>query len=273
MKLFIKGFIIGVAKIIPGVSGAMLAISMGIYEKALDAIGNFRGNSKKNISFLIPIGIGVVLAIILTSNVVDYFLTNHYLPTMLLFIGLIIGGLPELFKKIDKKNIKKSNIIIFIISLSFVFLLSLVGEQNIFTNSNSIIIGYFLFLLIGLIDAITMVIPGISGTAVMMLLGCYHLLIKVLASLTSIDSIIANLGILIFYGIGVTLGVFFLAKLMTYLFNKNENLVYSGILGFAISSIFLLLISTFKNNYEVWEIIIGLVLLVIGYFIAERFKK
>ena len=273
MKLFIKGFIIGVAKIIPGVSGAMLAISMGIYEKALDAIGNFRRDSKKNIIFLIPIGIGVVLAIILTSNVVDYFLTNYYLPTMLLFIGLIIGGLPELFKKIDRKNIKKRNIVVFIISLSFVFLLSLVGEQNIFTNANSAVVNYFLFLLIGLIDAITMVIPGISGTAIMMLLGCYHLLIRVLASLTSIDSIIANFGILMFYGIGVILGIIYLAKLMTYLFKRNENLVYSGILGFAISSIVLLLISTFKNSYDVWEIIIGLGLFVIGFLIAERFGE
>lgn len=270
MQLIFKGFIIGVAKIIPGVSGAMLAISMGIYEKALDCISNFTKNIKQNIKFLLPIAIGLLLAIILASKVVDYFLTSFYLPTMLLFIGLIFGGIPNIYKKVQKDNISIKHIIVFILSFASVFLISLIGEQSFFTNYSSPITCIILFFIIGLIDAVTMVVPGISGTAIMMLLGCYHLLIKTLASLTSLSSIMQNLIIIIPFGLGVLTGVLLLAKIMNYLFQRKQTLAYSGILGFALSSVITLLFSTFSNNYNIVEIIVGLILLVGGYFISIK---
>ena len=100
--LTIKGFIIGIAKIIPGVSGAVLAISMGLYDKAINAITEFFSNSKKNIAFLLPIAIGVIIAMIIGSSIVISSLTNHYLATMLFFIGLIGGSIPVIYRKTDK---------------------------------------------------------------------------------------------------------------------------------------------------------------------------
>ena len=106
--LLLKGFIIGIAKIIPGVSGALIAISFGIYEKAIKAISNFFENPINNFLFLFPIGLGVLLSISLTSGLILYFINNYYFPTILLFIGLIMGGIPSLIDNINIKKVKNN---------------------------------------------------------------------------------------------------------------------------------------------------------------------
>ena len=106
LTLLLKGFIIGIAKIIPGVSGALIAISFGIYEKAIKAISNFFENPINNFLFLFPIGLGVLLSISLTSGLILYFINNYYFPTILLFIGLIMGGIPSLINNINIKKVK-----------------------------------------------------------------------------------------------------------------------------------------------------------------------
>ena len=92
MKLFIKGFIIGIAKIIPGVSGAMIAVSFNIYDKLINSITNFFDDKKNNLKFLIIVGSGILLSIVLCSNMIRYFINNYYLITMMFFISLIVGG-------------------------------------------------------------------------------------------------------------------------------------------------------------------------------------
>ena len=110
LLLFIKGFILGVANIIPGVSGGTLAVSLGLYEKILDVIGNFLKNIKKNIGFLIPIVLGIGIALITTSKVVSYALTNFKPQTIFLFVGLIYGGTSLLMIKTrGKENVSNIN--------------------------------------------------------------------------------------------------------------------------------------------------------------------
>ena len=98
--LVIKGFIMGIANVIPGVSGGTLALTLGIYEKLIKAISHFLSNLKENIKFLLPLGIGMVLAVITMSNVIDYSFKNFPLPTTLFFMGLVIGGVPLLYKRV-----------------------------------------------------------------------------------------------------------------------------------------------------------------------------
>ena len=127
MKNFFKGFIIGIGKIIPGVSGAMLAISMGIYDKALNYISNFRENKKESIKYLFPISLGIILSIIFFSKIISISLNNFYLITMLFFVGLIIGGIPSITCKV-----KKQDYFIVIISFIIFFLLSISNINNIY---------------------------------------------------------------------------------------------------------------------------------------------
>ena len=118
MNLIIKGFIIGLGKIIPGVSGSMLAISLGIYEEIIEKISSITKNFRKNIEYLAKISIGIILAIILTSKIIVKCLNHYYFPTMLLFIGLITGGIPNQLKK-TKLKIGKTIISIIIIILGW----------------------------------------------------------------------------------------------------------------------------------------------------------
>ena len=98
IRLIVKGLIIGLGKIIPGVSGGMLAISLGVYEKGLDALSHFFRNVKENTKFLCLLGLGILISVVLMSKLIKFSLDNYYLPTMLLFIGLIAGGLHKLFE-------------------------------------------------------------------------------------------------------------------------------------------------------------------------------
>lgn len=272
LTLLLKGFIIGIAKIIPGVSGALIAISFGIYEKAIKAISNFFKNPINNFLFLFPIGLGVLLSISLTSGLILYFINNYYFPTILLFIGLIMGGVPSLIDNINIKKVKFMHILILILSFSTVFLISLVNGQHFFVETSNELINFLLFFIIGFIDALTMIIPGISGTAVMMILGCYNLLLNFLSSLTSIEAIFSNIFKVIPYLLGIVLCVIILSKLMTYLFDKKKEYMYCGILGFTLSSVLSLFFETFKNNYSILETIVALVLLVVGYNIARKLE-
>lgn len=272
LTLLLKGFIIGIAKIIPGVSGALIAISFGIYEKAIKAISNFFKNPINNFLFLFPIGLGVLLSISLTSGLILYFINNYYFPTILLFIGLIMGGIPSLIDNINIKKVKFIHILILILSFSTVFLIFLVNGQHFFVETSNELINFLLFFIIGFIDALTMIIPGISGTAVMMILGCYNLLLNFLSSLTSVAAIFTNIFKVIPYLLGIVLCVIILSKVMTYLFDKKKEYMYCGILGFTLSSVLSLFFETFKNNYSILETIVALVLLVVGYNIARKLE-
>lgn len=272
LTLLLKGFIIGIAKIIPGVSGALIAISFGIYEKAIKAISNFFKNPINNFLFLFPIGLGVLLSISLTSGLILYFINNYYFPTILLFIGLIMGGIPSLIDNINIKKVKFIHILILILSFSTVFLISLVNGQHFFVETSNELINFLLFFIIGFIDALTMIIPGISGTAVMMILGCYNLLLNFLSSLTSVAAIFTNIFKVIPYLLGIVLCVIILSKVMTYLFDKKKEYMYCGILGFTLSSVLSLFFETFKNNYSILETIVAFVLLVVGYNIARKLE-
>jgi len=270
MKLVLKGFIIGIGKIIPGVSGALLAISLGVYEKAVDSIGNFFKNPIENFKYLFFLGIGIVLAISLTSQFIVYFLTNFYFPTMLLFIGLISGGIYPIIKKIEinKKNI--FNYLIIFLSFIFVVILSFIGNNSFLCNIDNNILKYLLYFLIGSIDAATMIIPGISGTAIMMLLGVYELLLDLLGSLTSITNIVKNLNLFAPYVIGIIVTVLSLSKIMSYLFKNNSQIIYCSIIGFSTSSILILLIDLFTSHqFKIYY----LIFYVIGLLVSTKLEK
>ena len=102
MLNLLKGFIIGIGKIIPGVSGSVLAITLGVYDKSVEYINNFKHNKKESLKYLLPLGIGIIISIIIFSKIITILLDKYYQITMLFFIGLIIGGLPEIIKKVKK---------------------------------------------------------------------------------------------------------------------------------------------------------------------------
>ena len=273
IKLAVKGFIIGVANIIPGVSGGTLAITLGIYEKLIGIISHFFKNIKENIKFLLPIIIGAVLSILILSHVISYSLEEFPLRTTLLFIGLILGGLPMLFGKIKKgpKKGRQINLLIFLITFSIVAIFGFMNTGNAAVDlSNLNLIDYILLFIVGMIAAATMIIPGISGSFMLMLLGYYKPIIDTIKTLSNFNDIGHCLTILIPFGIGVVVGIVLIAKIIEILLEKFPIKTYYGIIGFVLASIITIFIPLTKVSVTVPSVIVGIILLLIGGVIAYK---
>ena len=270
LTLVIKGFLIGVANIIPGVSGGTLAITLGIYEKLIGAISHFFKNLKENIKFIIPIGIGAVLSILLLSRVISFCLDKYTLATILFFIGLILGGIPLLNKKIKGHYKNVSNIIIFLLSFGFVIALSVLKGENVVSFANMNIINYIMLFLVGVVAAATMIIPGVSGSFVLMLLGYYKPIVDTIGALTKFNNIWQNIMILVPFGIGVLVGIVAISKLLEFLFKKYEVKTYFGVMGFITASIITIFTGAEGLVFSVPQLLIGLMLLGIGFVAAYK---
>lgn len=264
---FFKGFIVGIGKIIPGVSGAMLAMSLGIYDKAISSINNFRKDKRKNIKFLFPIVLGIILSIIVFSKIIDYSLTKFYLETMLLFVGLVIGGIPGIIKETNRKD----TYLVVVVFLFFT-LISISNINNSYILKNNFI-DYIIFFLSGFLEAIGSVVPGISSTAILMILGTYQTIISKIGNIASISMFSQNIKIIIPFVLGLLIGLVLTVKLIDYLFKKYKEKVYSFILGVLSSNVVLLIIKAFKYKVSPLKLIIGLTLMVIGIILSSKMEK
>ena len=260
MKNFFKGFVVGIGKIIPGVSGAMIAISMGIYDKCAFYICNFKDNKKESIKFLFPIVLGIILSIVFFSKIIYLCLDKFYLITMLFFIGLIVGGVPMVVNKVNKKDC-----CIVIISFVIFFLLSISSIDNTYVIKNSVI-DYVIFFISGIVEAIGTVVPGISSTALLMIMGTYDNIITSIANLN-------NIKIIIPFTVGLVMGIVICVRIISYLFNKCGNKVYAFTLGVLLSSIMLLIVRTFRYEVNIIELVIGIIFMIVGIFISNLLEE
>ena len=177
MKEFImntlRGMVIGIANVIPGVSGGTLMVSMGIYDKLILVLTHFIKRMKEAIALLVPIAIGMLLSIAIFAKIFSEILFPKFpLQTNLFFIGLIIGGIPVIYKKVKGNTIRLRQIIAFVLLFAIVVGFSLVGEGVGSSADITFSVGNVLKLFgVGIIAAATMVIPGVSGSMIMMILG------------------------------------------------------------------------------------------------------
>lgn len=272
--LGIKGFFIGLANIIPGVSGGTLAITLGIYEQLIGCISHIFKNLKENIKFLLPIGIGAVLSIVTLSHLISFSLENYVLPTILFFIGAILGGMPMLVNKVSGNSLKISNVIVFLITFGLIILLLFLNSENVVSFENMNFGGYLLLFVVGIVASATMVIPGVSGSAVLMTIGYYKPILDVVKDITNFSNLTNNLMILIPFGIGVVVGILLIAKLLEFLFKNFEVKTYYGVLGFIVASIFAIIYQNLVINsnfiFSVPSLLIGIILFILGFGIAYK---
>jgi len=270
--LTIKGFFMGLANLIPGVSGGTIAITLGIYNKLISCISHLFSNLKDNLKFILPILVGIALSIVSLSNVMSYALNNYLFITILFFVGAIIGGIPMLYKRV-KNTMSISSVLIFLLTFTLVITLTfLKGDNNVIIKNN--LVDLIKLFVVGIIAAATMVVPGVSGSAVLMTLGYYTPIIDLIKELTSMNNILSNLITLFVFGVGVLLGILLIAKLIEYLLNKYEVKTYYGILGFVISSIISIVIQNLFMNGLIsigaLDIVFGILLFFLGFIVAYK---
>ena len=271
----LRGIVMGICNIIPGVSGGTMAVSMGIYDRVIYAANNIFRQFKKSFRELLPILIGVLIGlfgfaaligILLGTDSKDIPVTR--LPTIFAFIGLILGGLPAIYERVNMKNARIPGIILFLVFLALVVVLPLLNhsaDQALDHSVGTIL----LMVLLGAIASSTMVIPGISGSMIMMILGYYNPVINTMNSLTK-NGDWSSLVILLPYAIGLILGIVFIAKLMNFLLKKYAALTFCAIFGLVIGSPVALLVQN-KECLPVattWNWIASVICLVIGFALA-----
>ena len=278
--LMIKGFIMGIANIIPGVSGGTLALTLGIYENFIQAISHFFNKIKENAKFLLPVVIGIGLSILSMSRVIDYSYEHFPIPTTMFFMGLVIGGVPLLMKKVKgQKEVKQvSSYVIMAITFATVIILALseqlfdISLKADLTNMN--VGGYIALFLVGVIAAATMVIPGVSGSLVLMLLGYYYPILKVIKSLTKFQNLPQNILIAGVFGIGILLGIVLISKLIEFLLSKFEAKTYFGVLGFIFASIIAIPLATMNSvenlTFSIVQLVIGFITIAVGTLIGYK---
>ena len=279
LLLVIKGFFMGIANVIPGVSGGTIAIILGIYEKFISTISNIFEDLKENLKFLIPIFLGIGLAIVTTSKVVGYSYDNFPLPTLMFFVGLVFGGIPLLFKNVKGKKESKQVSSYVIAMFTFLLVIFMASYKLLFNINSEVsfvsmnILDYLLLFIVGVIAAATMVVPGISGSLVLMIIGYYYPIIDTINKLFK-ENFISNAFVLLVFGIGVVIGIVLISKLLEILFKKYNTKTYFGVLGFVIASIFAIPISACIElnsiTVNIEQSIVSIIMLVIGTIISHK---
>lgn len=294
-KDMVKGIFIGIANIIPGVSGGTIALSMGIYDKLIGAVSHFLTDWKKSILTLLPILIGCGIGLVGFTYAIEYLLSEHTFVTCMTFIGLILGGLPVLIRQLRGKlrerrqvsgtGVGISGILAFLILFAIAVLMPLMGSdqevlQTLVPSPGLMVIMF----LIGVIASATMVIPGVSGSLVLMILGYYYGIIEsikgFLEALKVLDIPALTDGFLVLapFGVGILLGIFLIAKLITFLFERYGVQTYCAILGLILSSPFAIFYNTglFGKLHELnFKLVLaGILLAIVGgavtYFLGEQ---
>lgn len=247
----IKGIIIGVANAIPGVSGGTMMVSMGIYDEIIGCVTRLFSQLKKSIITLLPYGIGMAIGVVGLSYGIKFLFANYALQTSMAFVGLVLGGVPILYSHIKGKRLGISHGLVFAAFFALIIVMQLLGEggerQADLTLSLWSVIKLFF---IGVISAATMVVPGVSGSMMLMLLGYYYPIINTITMavdglrMADIGKILEAAGILAPMGIGILLGIFGIAKVIEYLLEEYEEHTYCGILGLVIASPFSILMGT-----------------------------
>lgn len=277
MKLLnqlLRGAVIGVANIIPGVSGGTMMVSMGVYDTLIHCITHLFSEFKQSIKTLLPYAVGMLVGIVALASLLKFLFANYALPTSTAFIGLILGGLNPLLRKINKKKIDWVAVAVFVLFFAGIIMLALTGDIS---NPESLTIDFgqiLILLVMGAIAAATMIIPGVSGSMVLMLLGYYTPVLNAVDALKNavfamdFYAMVNPVLTLLPFGIGVVLGIFGVAKLIEWLLDRFPTQTYCGVLGLVVSSPIAILLRTDMTGVDAAMIVISLVTFALGFVAA-----
>lgn len=270
----IKGLAIGVAFIIPGVSGGTMAVLLNLYDKIINSINNLTKKFFESFKILLPIALGAVLAILICWYPFKLAFEHIMIVMVTLFAGFILGGMPGIFDEVKGVKVKPVHIVAMIISIIFAVglgVLSVLFELNIQSLYDSRPWWlYILVLLAGIISSFALVMPGISGSMILIVLGFYTPTLNLIDNFLAWTDVWASISILATLAVGVVIGVLLASKIIAFFLNRFRTGTFYAIIGIIIGSLIAI-----YYNYEIydyyltvgvrwWEILISGIALVIG---------
>ena len=277
LKNIIGGIAVGIANVIPGVSGGTMMVLLGIFDRIMEAIPGVlkfkkNPNFKEDVIFLLQVFIGAVIGLVGFAKILEYLFAVAPTPTMYWFIGLIAFSIPVFMRK--EMHGSKIHWMAFVIGAVIVVALELLnpGESN---YSPAIPPLSFLLLLtsliMGIIGGFSMFMPGVSGSMVLLILGYYYLFKTYLANvLTFRMDVLAPLA---FMGVGIILGIVLSAKVLSIALAKNEDGTHSFLLGLIVASTIVLVKQTFVATFTLPLVLASIVALLLGGAIVVLIDK
>ncbi|SHG32823.1 DUF368 domain-containing protein [Ornithinibacillus halophilus] len=231
-KNIYRGILMGASDTIPGVSGGTIAVLLGIYDRLIAAInGIFSREWKKHLSFLIPLGIGVVIAIFSLAKLIKFLFDNYPIPTNFFFLGLILGILPHLFQQADaRRKFKWKHIVLLIIGTGIVASIGFLQEAEEAVIQDFTLKTYLLLFFSGFIASAAMILPGISGAFLLLVMGAYYTVIAAISDL--------QLDIIIVVGFGILFGILSMSKIINFFLTNYHTGTFAMIIGLVIGSVF-----------------------------------
>lgn len=277
----VKGAIIGLAVVIPGVSGGSMIMTFGIYERALDITCADKKRRNSALLFLLPYVLGIVVGVLLLAGVIEWMFSRFPLQTILLFTGLILGSLPMLLGHVKGKHVTFFSIFWLVLMVAVLIVLPyLSGGATRDAHLELSLWGCLLSAILGFIAAGTMIVPGVSGSMVMLVMGYYHDLLRLVDSVK--DALLAgdfrlllqNALPLIPFGIGVIVGILVVTKLLRWLLLRHEVTTYFAIIGLMAASPYAIFVKSWEEGILVplsltlVSFLTGAVCLAVGFFFA-----
>ncbi|MGW7853757.1 DUF368 domain-containing protein [Staphylococcus xylosus] len=267
-----KGFAMGTTDLVPGVSGGTIALLLGIYDDFIRSIsGIFSKRFWESLKFLIPIGLGMVIAIGVLSKLINFLLSTHTVPTMFFFIGLIGGIIPYLLKTSKfKQTFNTLHYILLVLGIVIIVVITLLnnGDKHAgetLTLNSGLVIKYFIA---GMCASSAMLLPGISGSFMLLVFGIYGTVMFAISEFMSLN--FAAIPILLTVGFGVICGFLFSSKLIQYLLSYYTFLTYALIIGFVVGSLYAVF-PGLPRTFITW--IISIITLILGFVISYKLGK
>lgn len=267
-----KGFAMGTTDLVPGVSGGTIALLLGIYDDFIRSVsGIFSKRFWESLKFLIPIGLGMVIAIGVLSKLINYLLSTHTVPTMFFFVGLIGGIIPYLLKTSNfKQTFSIQHYILLLLGIVIIVVITLLnnGDKHAgetLTLNSGLISKYFIA---GMCASSAMLLPGISGSFMLLVFGVYGTVMFAISEFMSLN--FAAIPVLLTVGLGVICGFLFSSKLIQYLLSYYTFLTYALIIGFVVGSLYAVF-PGLPGTFITW--IISIITLILGFVISFKLGK
>jgi putative membrane protein len=263
-KNIYRGLIMGASDVIPGVSGGTIAVLLGIYDRLIAAInGIFSKEWKRHLGFLIPLGIGIGMAVLLLSRLIEWLFEYYPDPTKYFFLGLIIGILPYLFRQAEVKvNFKVNHYLLLLVGAVLVGSMLFLQEREGIVIEEMTFSIYLLLFFSAFIASAAMILPGISGSFILLVIGVYPVVISAISNL--------QLDIITVVGVGIVFGILTMSKIINYFLVHYRHATFAIIIGLVIGSIFVVF-PGWPSSTSV--LLLSVVAFAVGLFVAYVLGK
>lgn len=256
MERFFKGIVVGLGGVAPGLSGSVLLIIFGLYQKTLDALGSLLTDLKKNLLFLAPLVAGMFTGVLLFSKLIDFFLGTYEMPTRFCFLGLILGTLPMVWLEVKKEGFSGKYYIVIALSAALGTWFFTVNPNAFPQVSDPTLVQK---LLLGVAVAATAIIPGVDPAVFLSTLGFYEMYVSALASV--------DLAILIPMVGGLAVGAVAISFAMSLLFKRFYTASFSVIFGVFLSMIPNMLTDSCILGWNT-ESVISILVMILGFAVS-----